>query len=187
MMQTSRSPRTTSSFNYNRHSVRTFALFRHVDVWRHVVVFSVTVALKKWGSNDGCVRATLLRFFVVLVTLVCLFLEKTKMQASIKNSICITNYSGTQQISAKWGPDSRLVLEANLKIMCPRLSRSSILKTQNRVQAKHEYKPGSNSLKYYRSWLFFPKIRVHLCLHLQPPIRRDIRTQIIPNEWVFFQ
>ena len=74
------------------------------------------------------------------------------------------------QILAKRGPDSRFVLEANLKSLCPRSSRSSIFKTQNRVQAKHEYKASSNSLEYYRSYTntihimtIFPKLRVYSC------------------------
>ena len=62
-------------------------------------------------------------------------------------------------------PDSRFVLEVNLKSMCPRLSRSSILETQNCVQAKNKYKPGSNLLEYYGFYTntdsynehFFPK------------------------------
>ena len=40
----------------------------------------------------------------------------------------------------------------DLKSLSPRLSRSSILKTQNRDQAKHKNKPGSNLLEYYRSY-----------------------------------
>ena len=52
------------------------------------------------------------------------------------------------QISAKQGTDSRFVLEANLKTLRSRSSRSLILKTQNRVQSKHDYKPSSNLLEY---------------------------------------
>ena len=55
---------------------------------------------------------------------------------------------GIYQISAKCGTDSKFVLEANLKSLYPSLSRSSILKTQNRNQSKHDYKPGSKSFKY---------------------------------------
>ena len=51
------------------------------------------------------------------------------------------------QISAKGGTDSRFVVEANPKSLYPKLSWGSILKSQNRVQLKHEYQPGSNSLE----------------------------------------
>ena len=56
------------------------------------------------------------------------------------------------QILAKPGPDSRFDLEANLKSLCSRSSRSSILKRPNRVQTKHEHKPGSNLLKYTKGF-----------------------------------
>ena len=57
------------------------------------------------------------------------------------------------QISAKRGTNSRFVLEANLKSLYPRSSRSSIMKTKNRDQLKHDYKPGSNSLEYHHSYM----------------------------------
>ena len=56
------------------------------------------------------------------------------------------------QILAKRGTDSRFVLKVNLKILRPMSSRSSILKTQNRVHTKHEYKPCSNSHDNYCSY-----------------------------------
>ena len=39
----------------------------------------------------------------------------------------------TYQILVNQGPDSTFVIEANIKSLCPKLSRGSILKTQNRV------------------------------------------------------
>ena len=53
---------------------------------------------------------------------------------------------------ANRGPDSRFKLEASLKTLCPRLSRSSIMNMKNHDQSKHEYKPGSKSLDYHRSY-----------------------------------
>ena len=41
---------------------------------------------------------------------------------------------------------------ANFKSLYPRSSQSSILKTQNCDQVKHDYKPGSNSLEYHLSY-----------------------------------
>ena len=57
------------------------------------------------------------------------------------------------QIWAKLGTDSRFVLEANLKSLYPRSSRSSIVKAQNRDQSTHNYKPGAKSLEYHRSYM----------------------------------
>ena len=57
--------------------------------------------------------------------------------------ICLLDYFVVEQISAKWGTDSRFVVEVNLKSLCPKSSQS-----QNRVQSKHKYQPGSNSLEY---------------------------------------
>ena len=55
-------------------------------------------------------------------------------------------------------PDSRLVLQVNLKSMCPRLSRSSILETQNCVQAKNKYKPVRTCSKI----MVFTRILIHI-------------------------
>ena len=52
------------------------------------------------------------------------------------------------QILAKRGPDSRFVLEANLKSLCPKSSWSSILKTQNRVETMHEYLVSNRACLY---------------------------------------
>ena len=46
------------------------------------------------------------------------------------------------QISAKHGTPSRFVVKVNLKSLCPKSSQGSILKSQNRVNAKHEYQLG---------------------------------------------
>ena len=67
------------------------------------------------------------------------------------------------QILAKRGPDSRFSLKANLTSLCPRSSRSSILKTYIHVQAKHEYKPGSYSLEYYRSYTNTDSYKSQIC------------------------
>ena len=52
-----------------------------------------------------------------------------------------------KQISAKRGTDSRFLVKANLKIMCPKLRWGSILKSQSRVYTKYEYPPGSKMVK----------------------------------------
>ena len=87
----------------------------------------------------------------------------------IKNKCCeltmLWFMTSWQQISAKRGTDSRFILEANLKTLQPKSSRSSILKPENCAKSKHEYKPGSNSLEYHCSHtntdscndLFLPK------------------------------
>ena len=53
-----------------------------------------------------------------------------------------------QQVSANRGPDSTFAIKANIKSLCPKLSRGSILKSQNRVYTKHEYQPGSKMVEY---------------------------------------
>ena len=67
------------------------------------------------------------------------------------------------QILAMRGPKSRFSLKANLTSLCPRWSRSLILKTYIHVQAKHEYKPGSNSLKYYCSYTNTDSYKSQIC------------------------
>ena len=78
-----------------------------------------------------------------------------------------------EQISAMRGTDSRFVLEANLKSLYPRSSQSSNLKTQNRDQSKHEYKPSSNPLEYQNTdsynELFFPNYEfIRVCIQILP-------------------
>ena len=60
--------------------------------------------------------------------------------------------NNVNQISANRGANSRFVLESSLKSLWPKSSRSSILKTKNGVQSKHDYQPGSNSLDYHHSY-----------------------------------
>ena len=52
------------------------------------------------------------------------------------------------QISAKQGTDSRFVVEANLKSLCPKSRWGSILKSQNHVNTNHEYQPGLKMVEY---------------------------------------
>ena len=59
------------------------------------------------------------------------------------------NSMTSKQILAKRGPDSRFVLEANIKSLCPTSSRSSTNKIKNCVHMKHQYKPGSKWLECY--------------------------------------
>ena len=86
------------------------------------------------------------------------------------------------QISAKQGTDSRFVLKANLESLKPNSSRSSILKPQNCVKSKHEYKPGSNLLEYRRSHrntdlcndLFIPKCEfIHVYIN-RPKTKHEL-------------
>ena len=91
--------------------------------------------------------------------------------------------SKNMQISAKQGIDSRFVVEANLKSLCPKSTRGSILKSKNRVNTKHEYQPGSKMVEYearivkvdfWRSDLNITRVE------LSPLIRPSIGPRIIP-------
>ena len=86
------------------------------------------------------------------------------------------------QILAKRGTDSRFVVEANLKSLCPKWSRGLILKSQNCVSTKHEYQPSSKMVEYTDFWRSDLNItRVELSFLIQP----SIRLRIIPDYLVF--
>ena len=63
------------------------------------------------------------------------------------NSLICVN-GNVNQVSANLSPDSTFAIKANIKSLCPKLSRGSILKSQNRVYTKHEYQPGSKMVEY---------------------------------------
>ena len=50
--------------------------------------------------------------------------------------------------SANWGPDSRFILKAIIKALISKLSRSSILKTPNRLHPIHNFQPDSSLSNY---------------------------------------
>ena len=48
-----------------------------------------------------------------------------------------------------WKPDHlKFAVEANIKSLCPKSSRGSILKSQNGVYMKHEYQPSLKMVEY---------------------------------------
>ena len=91
--------------------------------------------------------------------------------------------SKSYQILAKRCADLRFALKANFN------SRSSIKKTQNRVQTKHEYKPGSKSLEFYRSYTntdwcssYSPKFESYQKLNIYPFFATDVNKRAFIND-----
>ena len=56
------------------------------------------------------------------------------------------------QVSGNRGPNSRFVVEAIFKPLVPKLSRNSIIITQNHAHAQHDFQPNSNLSEYQHAY-----------------------------------
>ena len=86
-------------------------------------------------------------FFKCTVDRQCIFYSK--VPSSGPSNIVHFGVWSSDQISAKRGTKLRFVVEANLKSLCPKSSRGSILKSQNHVYTKHKYQPSSKMVDYH--------------------------------------
>ena len=59
--------------------------------------------------------------------------------SSLKAKSIESIWLNIKQISVKQGTDSRFVVKANIKSLCPKSTRGSILKSENCDYTKHEY------------------------------------------------
>ena len=98
-----------------------------------------------------------------------------------KSRFHIPKFSELNKISAKRGTDSRFVVEANLKSLCPKSSWGSILKPQNRGYKSAKLEARIVKADFWRSDSNITRVE------LSPLIRPSIRPRIIPDYWVFFE
>ena len=66
---------------------------------------------------------------------------------------------------ANRGPDSRFVLEVNIKVLKPKSKRSLIIITQNHAYTKYEYQPGLKLPEYHHSYTNTVRVRTFFCLN----------------------
>ena len=110
----------------------------------------------KWQSSQ---RAGLNRFKPVLVN-----------QLSIIPKL-------VNQTSVNWGPDSRFVLKAIIKALISKSSRSSKLKTPNRLHPIHDFQPNLSLPEY---------LNFHTCLHDYQHLFCSKCGCVNSNTWLLF-